>query len=88
MKNGSCFTLFSIGFAEKFFNRATLGCQGIDPVIWEQAKRDNPDPKNLIPVPMIGFTELRNRLQHQELMAKQHQSRLDVSEKATPKRFL
>lgn len=52
---------------------------GIDPVIWEQAKKDNPDPENLIPVPMIGFAELRNRLQHQEFMSKQHQSRLDVS---------
>lgn len=52
---------------------------GIDPVVWEQAKRDNPDPKTLIPVPMIGFSELRNRLRLQDEMSKQHQSRLDVS---------
>ncbi|XP_039256690.1 nuclear pore complex protein Nup54-like [Styela clava] len=51
---------------------------GIDAVIWEQAKADNPDPTSLIPVPMIGFSELQNRLMHQEMMAKQHQSRLDI----------
>lgn len=51
---------------------------GIDPVIWEQAKQDNPDPKTIIPVPMVGFSELRSRLQHQEFMAKQHQTRLDM----------
>lgn len=52
---------------------------GIDAVIWEQAKVDNPDKRTLIPVPMIGFENLRNRLTYQEIMAKQHQSRLDVS---------
>nr|XP_002127610.1 nucleoporin p54-like isoform X2 [Ciona intestinalis] len=54
---------------------------GIDPVIWEQAKLDNPNTKNLIPVPMIGFSELRNRLRLQEMMAKQHQMRLDILSK-------
>ncbi|KAM6902248.1 nucleoporin p54-like [Xenentodon cancila] len=52
---------------------------GVDPIIWEQAKVDNPDPEKLIPVPMVGFKELLRRLQIQEQMTKQHQTRVDVS---------
>lgn len=33
--------------------------KGIDPRMWEQAKMDNPDPKRFIPVPMIGFQDVR-----------------------------
>ncbi|XP_018517970.1 nucleoporin p54 isoform X2 [Lates calcarifer] len=51
---------------------------GVDPIIWEQAKVDNPDPEKLIPVPMVGFKELFRRLQIQEQMTKQHQTRVDI----------
>ncbi|KAG7499305.1 hypothetical protein JOB18_034572 [Solea senegalensis] len=51
---------------------------GVDPIIWEQAKVDNPDPEKLIPVPMVGFKELLCRLQIQEQMTKQHQTRVDI----------
>ncbi|KAG8456842.1 hypothetical protein GDO86_002577 [Hymenochirus boettgeri] len=51
---------------------------GVDPIIWEQAKVDNPDPERLLPVPMIGFKELLRRLEVEEQMTKQHQSRLDI----------
>lgn len=51
---------------------------GIDPLLWEQAKLDNPDPEQLIPVPMIGFAELRRRFKLQEHEIKQHQCRLDA----------
>ncbi|XP_029371752.1 nucleoporin p54 isoform X2 [Echeneis naucrates] len=51
---------------------------GVDPIIWEQAKVDNPDPEKLIPVPMVGFKELFCRLQIQEQMTKQHQTRVDI----------
>ncbi|XP_014680788.1 PREDICTED: nucleoporin p54-like [Priapulus caudatus] len=51
---------------------------GIDPLIWQQAKLDNPNPGLLIPVPMIGFTELYRRLKFQEQETKLHQGRLDV----------
>uniref|UniRef100_A0A3B4FD27 Nucleoporin 54 n=1 Tax=Pundamilia nyererei TaxID=303518 RepID=A0A3B4FD27_9CICH len=51
---------------------------GVDPIIWEQAKVDNPDPEKLIPVPMVGFKELLRRLQIQEQMTKQHQTRVDI----------
>lgn len=51
---------------------------GIDTLLWEQAKLDNPDPERLIPVPMIGFAELRRRFKLQEHEIKQHQCRLDA----------
>ncbi|KAJ8286654.1 hypothetical protein GJAV_G00041620 [Gymnothorax javanicus] len=51
---------------------------GVDPIIWEQAKVDNPDPERLIPVPMVGFKELLRRLKIQEQMTKQHQTRVDI----------
>ncbi|OQR71009.1 nuclear pore complex protein Nup54-like [Tropilaelaps mercedesae] len=38
---------------------------GIDPLLWEQAKSDNPDPKRMVPVPMIGFEDLRQRMNSQ-----------------------
>ena len=58
-----------------FFNFMT---KGIDHRIWEQAKLDNPDPEKMIPVPMVGFTELHNRLKHQEQQTQMHTLRLDV----------
>lgn len=51
---------------------------GVDPVIWDQAKSDNPDPDRLIPVAMVSFKELLRRLKVQDQMTKQHQSRLDI----------
>uniref|UniRef100_A0A674C7R9 54 kDa nucleoporin n=1 Tax=Salmo trutta TaxID=8032 RepID=A0A674C7R9_SALTR len=51
---------------------------GVDPIIWEQAKVDNPDVDKLIPVPMVGFKELLRRLKIQDQMTKQHQSRVDI----------
>ncbi|XP_061189372.1 nucleoporin p54-like [Saccostrea echinata] len=51
---------------------------GIHPFLWEQAKLDNPDPENLIPVPMIGFKTLHQRLKHQEQQTQAHQQRLDI----------
>ncbi|KAI5278888.1 Nucleoporin P54 [Manis pentadactyla] len=51
---------------------------GVDPIIWEQAKVDNPDSEKLIPVPMVGFKELLRRLKVQDQMTKQHQTRLEI----------
>lgn len=51
---------------------------GIDPLIWQQAKQDNPEPQNLVPVPMIGFKELQHRLKCQAQETKLHQGRLDL----------
>jgi len=35
--------------------------RGIDPVIWEQGKRANPDNSKYLPVPLVGFQELQAR---------------------------
>ncbi|KAH9496040.1 Nuclear pore complex protein Nup54 [Bulinus truncatus] len=51
---------------------------GVDPLLWQQAKLDNPDPEKYIPVPMIGFKELQRRLKHQAEQTKLYQQRLDV----------
>lgn len=40
--------------------------KGVDPRMWNQAKQDNPDPKVFIPVPIIGFAELKRRIKCQE----------------------
>lgn len=46
--------------------------KGIDPRMWNQAKHDNPDPKVFIPVPIIGFDELRRRIKCQEKETEMH----------------
>ncbi|KAL4230131.1 Nuclear pore complex protein Nup54 [Mactra antiquata] len=51
---------------------------GINPLLWQQAILDNPDPEKLIPVPMIGFKELHKRQKFQESQTKRHQQRLDL----------
>ena len=47
-------------------------------MIWRQAILDNPDSDKYLPVPMIGFTELHNRLKQQESQTKLHQAKLNV----------
>ncbi|KAK3798088.1 hypothetical protein RRG08_034644 [Elysia crispata] len=51
---------------------------GVDPLLWQQAKLDNPDPEKYIPVPMIGFKELQKRLRLQAEQTRLYQQRLDV----------
>uniref|UniRef100_A0A914WQ14 Nucleoporin Nup54 alpha-helical domain-containing protein n=1 Tax=Plectus sambesii TaxID=2011161 RepID=A0A914WQ14_9BILA len=50
--------------------KAYLDCPpiGFDPLLWQQARQDNPDPRGLIPWPIRGFAQLRDRqkLQTQE----------------------
>jgi nuclear pore complex protein Nup54 len=55
--------------------------KGIDPRMWKQAKADNPDSKKLIPVPMIGFQELKWRLKCQEQETDTHHTYLSNVEK-------
>ncbi|KAH8319708.1 hypothetical protein KR074_004318 [Drosophila pseudoananassae] len=40
--------------------------KGVDPRMWRQANLDNPDPSKFIPVPMIGFNDLKWRVKCQE----------------------
>lgn len=51
---------------------------GIDPLLWQQAKKDNPDPESFVPIPIVGFQELQQRLKQQEQQTKCHQSRIDL----------
>lgn len=46
--------------------------KGIDTRMWNQAKHDNPDPKVFIPVPVIGFAELKRRIKCQEKETEMH----------------
>lgn len=46
--------------------------KGIDPRMWNQAKQDNPDPKKFIPVPIVGFNELKQRIKCQEKETEMH----------------
>ena len=51
---------------------------GVDPVLWEQAKKENPDPKKFIPVPFIGFASLNARLKYQVQETEQQRFRLQM----------
>jgi len=52
--------------------------KGIDARLWKQAQLDNPSSKTLLPVPMIGFKSLQQRIKSQETQTKSHQGRLDL----------
>ncbi|CAD0195613.1 unnamed protein product [Chrysodeixis includens] len=43
---------------------------GMDKRLWKQAQADNPDPENYIPVPIIGFTEIKFRSRCQSEQAR------------------
>ncbi|KAF9795332.1 hypothetical protein SFRURICE_004704 [Spodoptera frugiperda] len=43
---------------------------GMDMRLWKQAQADNPDPENYIPVPIIGFSEIKFRSRCQSEQAK------------------
>lgn len=71
--------LISDSVYHEVFKPSFLYLIGIHPFIWEQAKLDNPDPESLIPVPVVGFNALQQRMKHQEQQTKAHQQRLDVN---------
>lgn len=45
---------------------------GIDVRMWKQAITDNPDPTKFIPVPIVGFNELKWRIDCQEKETETH----------------
>ncbi|CAL8068440.1 unnamed protein product [Orchesella dallaii] len=51
---------------------------GMDPRIWMKAIEDNPDPQNMIPVPIVGAEALKQRLEAQEKESLQHEERLKM----------
>lgn len=50
---------------------------GIDVRLWKQAQLDNPNPEKYIPVPIVGFEEIRWRMRCQEQETQIHQAFLD-----------
>lgn len=54
------------------------GFEGIDPLVWNQAKADNPNPDLLIPYPILGFGQLRERQKMQIQEAALQQSFVQV----------
>lgn len=55
--------------------------KGIDPRMWLQAIADNPDAKMFIPVPLVGFGDLKSRLLCQEAETNNHLNYLSKLEK-------
>ncbi|KAJ8680828.1 hypothetical protein QAD02_016615 [Eretmocerus hayati] len=51
----------------------------IDPRLWKQAQLDNPNPEHYIPVPMIGFQQVKHRLKCQEEETARHRAFLDLA---------
>ncbi|XP_071551857.1 nucleoporin p54 isoform X4 [Panulirus ornatus] len=51
--------------------------RGIDPALWEQGKRENPDPKKYFPVVKVGFQELQKQFKYQEEHAKNLQASMN-----------
>ncbi|EEB13683.1 Nucleoporin p54, putative [Pediculus humanus corporis] len=50
---------------------------GFDARLWKQAQEDNPMPDKLIPVPLVGFADVRWRMKCQEQETALHQAFLD-----------
>ena len=48
---------------------------GISPVLWEQAKQENPDSTKMIPVPLVGFKSISDRLRLQKEQSESHIAR-------------
>lgn len=46
--------------------------RSVDPRMWRQANLDNPDDSQFIPVPMIGFNDLKWRVKCQEQETETH----------------
>ena len=51
---------------------------GLDVFLWNQAKECNPDPSRFIPVPLLGFQSLNERLKLEEQEVLQQNSRIKI----------
>lgn len=45
---------------------------GIDPRVWSKAQEDNPDPRLMIPIPLVGPEALKSRIEWQEVSTTAH----------------
>jgi len=48
----------------------------VNPRLWNQAVVNNPDPRNLVPVQVTGFEDLKKRLDAQEVANAEYQKKL------------
>jgi len=55
--------------------------QHIDPLLWDQAWRANPEPSRLVPVQATGFSDLRARIVEQDKMASNQEKALQDANK-------
>ncbi|KAG0726551.1 Nucleoporin p54 [Chionoecetes opilio] len=55
-------------------------CPGIDPALWEQGKRENPDPQKFFPVVKVGFQELQKQFKQQEEHAGSLQASMNTTQ--------
>lgn len=53
----------------------------VDPGLWEQARKDNPDPRRFVPVQANGFSDLKIRVEEQDKMAAQQTKALEDMQK-------
>ncbi|TPX64484.1 hypothetical protein SpCBS45565_g05879 [Spizellomyces sp. 'palustris'] len=51
--------------------------QGTDFSLYEQAQRDNPDPKCMVPVLAVGFGDIKKRIAQQDQAYQAHKSKLE-----------
>lgn len=52
---------------------------GLNPLVWNQARTDNPNESLFLPVALVGFGELKRRMQAQEIQVERQQERLQVT---------
>jgi nuclear pore complex protein Nup54 len=52
---------------------------GIDPVLWEYAKKNNPNSKKLLPVSIIGFKDIHKRFNMQKKENEGQKMMLDIT---------
>lgn len=69
----------SCRFRYIFYNASSMAAtinpqvpQGMDPALWEQIQKNNPDPSRLVPVQLSGFDELQTRMQQQSARIQEH----------------
>lgn len=53
---------------------------GLNPLVWNQARGDNPSENLFLPLALVGFGELKRRMQAQEIQVERQQERLQVLE--------
>lgn len=51
---------------------------GLNPILWEQAKKNNPNSNKLLPIPIIGFNEMHNRFILQDKENQAQKTRLHL----------